>query len=389
MRGRVIAAAALLAALVLPGAAPAAAHPPRHHPQPHAAPIATGAVFNDPYGDTAAQDAVKDHILGAIANTQPGRLIRTSMYALTDQDYTDALVAAHDRGVQIRVVLDAKFSTSAPAQNLITALGTDMSTTSWVRVCHEGGACIAYGGVNPINHNKFFLFSRIGDPGVAEDVVIQASANATALNTEKYFNNAYTVVGNTDLYTAYVSYFNDLAAMVGNNNYFRSGKVGAEKYYFFPQETGDVVVDILHNVSCTGNSTVGTPGDHRSIVRVSAYALHRAEVADALVALAGQGCQVDIVYTDSNQEANLVGHDNLSLRHLKADGYLVHSKYFLVEGNYAGHPDTKWVWTGSHNLDFSSLRENDETLLRIEGASAHDAYRANFEHMQTVAVPMS
>ncbi|NEY32007.1 hypothetical protein GTU99_07300 [Streptomyces sp. PRKS01-65] len=59
-------------------------------------------------------------------------------------------------------------------------------------------------------------------------------------------------------------------------------------------------------------------------------------------------------------------------------GYLVHSKYLLVEGNYAGHPDTKWTFTGSHNLDYSSLRDNDEALLRVEGATTHDAYARNF-----------
>ncbi|PZH12144.1 hypothetical protein C1I97_12725 [Streptomyces sp. NTH33] len=41
--------------------------------------------------------------------------------------------------------------------------------------------------------------------------------------------------------------------------------------------------------------------------------------------------------------------------------------------------------TGSHNLDESSLRDNDEAMLRLEGAGPHEAYRQNFESMFAVA----
>jgi hypothetical protein len=353
------------------------------------APVVTGAVFNNPKGTTAEQNAVKDHIIRAVDNTQSGRLIRASLYALKDQDYADALIRAHQRGVDVRVVLDQQYADSAAVQSLKSELGTSMSASSWVHVCGAAGACIATGGTNPINHNKFFTFSRIGDAGVAEDVVIQTSANQTSLNVDKYWNNAYTVVGNTDLYTAYVNYFNDLAAEKRSSNYYTTAKVGTEKYYFFPQSTGDVVVDVLDNVSCTGNTTVGT-STHKSIVRVAAFALHRDAVARALASLADQGCSVQVVYADSNDEAILKGHANLSLKQLNtADGYLVHSKYLTIEGNYAGHPDTKWTFTGSHNLDVSSLRENDEALLRLEGAAPHDAYAQNFTLLRSYATTVS
>ncbi|MFF4268787.1 phosphatidylserine/phosphatidylglycerophosphate/cardiolipin synthase family protein [Streptomyces sp. NPDC001536] len=356
-------AAALLSAFLMPGVSPAAAAE---------ASIATGAVFNNPKGSTAEKNVVKNHIINAINNTQSGRLIRTALYALTDADYADALISAHERGVMVRVVLDAKYASSSASQSLINELKTNESAESWVHVCTDGGACIAPNGNGAINHNKFFTFSRVGDAGVAEDVVIQTSANQTSLNTEKYWNNAYTIVGNTALYEAYRDYFNDLAAMVKNDNYFTSAKVGTEKYYFFPQKTGDIVVSLLDNVSCTAGTTV----------RVAALTLHRDDVALKLKSLGEQGCSVRIVFSESNDVDKLSGQTNIQIRQLKtSDGYLVHSKYFLVDGDYAGHTDTKWTFTGSHNLDLSSLRENDEALLRLEGATPHDAYRANFESM--------
>ncbi|MER8002511.1 phospholipase D-like domain-containing protein [Streptomyces sp. NPDC095613] len=339
-------------------------------------PIATGAVFSNPRGTTAEKNAIKNHIIGAIGNTQSGRLIRASLYALTDQGYADALTSAHTRGVNIRVVLDSKFADRDAARNLIAALGTDRSARSWVQVCTENAACIGNSGSGLINHNKFFTFSRIGDAGEAEDVVIQTSANQTPVNTDKYWNNAYTVVGNTALYTAYVGYFDDLAAMKKNSDYFTQGKVGTEKYYFFPQRTGDIVVSILSNLSCADNGKVS----------VAAFALHRDEVAAKLKAMAGQGCSIRVVYHDSNDAAELTGHRNIDLRRLStSDGYLVHSKYVLIEGTYAGHADTKWTFTGSHNLDYSSLRENDEALLRLEGAAPYDAYLRDFTSLQAAA----
>ncbi|MDT9700033.1 phospholipase D-like domain-containing protein [Streptomyces sp. P17] len=364
-------ASALLVGAFLLSATPAPA-------AQEAAPLTSGAVFNNPKGSAAQQNAVKDHIITAIGRTQSGRMIRSALYALTDQDYTDALIAADRRGVAVRVVLDAKFKSSEAAQNLVSALGTDKANGSWVHVCTSGGACIATGRSSMINHNKFFLFSRVGNVGEAEDVVIQTSANQTSLNTTRYWNNAYTVVGNTPLYTAYREYFDDLAAMTKNENYFVSGKVGTEKYYFFPQQTGDVMVDILGNLSCAQGATV----------RVAAFALHRDAVAQKLRSLADQGCSVRVVYNDSNDVGELSGHRNIALRRLStADGYLVHSKYVLIEGNYAGHAGTKWTFTGSHNLDESSLRDNDEAMLRLEGTGPHDAYRQNFESMFAIATP--
>ncbi|OII67314.1 phosphatidylserine/phosphatidylglycerophosphate/cardiolipin synthase family protein [Streptomyces sp. CC77] len=379
---------ALLAVLLAPSSPAAAVEDP---------PITAGAVFNDPLGTTSRQDAVKNHIIKAIDSTQSGRTLRTAMYALTDTGYSDALRRAHARGVQVRVVLDHSFSTSTAATQLTAALGTDMTQASWVHICPQDRACIADVtvdlGKNHINHNKFFLFSRVGDPGVAEDVVIQTSANQTPANTSRFWNNAYTAVGNTELYTAYTAYFNDLAAERRDADYFRQGKTaGAEKYYFFPQSTGDLMVSVLGNVSCTGNTTVGS-ASHKTVIRVAAYAFHRADVAAKLRQLADQDCWVEVVYNKTDELPALAGHPRIRPYQLRLDNgtategddLFVHSKYLLIEGNYAGHPDTKWTFTGSHNLDLSSLRENDEALLRVEGAAVHDAYRANFLAMRSHA----
>ncbi|MFH9977778.1 hypothetical protein ACH4ND_00675 [Streptomyces sp. NPDC017179] len=54
----------------------------------------------------------------------------------------------------------------------------------------------------------------------------------------------------------------------------------------------------------------------------------------------------------------------------------MHSKYPLIEGTWAGHVGTKWTFTGSHNLDCSSLRDNDETLLSSRTGPQRERHHA-------------
>ncbi|MFB6957946.1 hypothetical protein ACFCYB_13075 [Streptomyces sp. NPDC056309] len=92
--------------------------------------------------------------------------------------------------------------------------------------------------------------------------------------------------------------------MKENENCFTSEKVGAEKYYFFPQKTGDIVVSILGNLSCVPGATV----------RMVAFVPHRDAVAQKVRSLADQGCSIRIVHNDRNYVDRLSGHSNTALR---------------------------------------------------------------------------
>ncbi|MDR8412375.1 phospholipase D family protein [Nonomuraea sp. 3-1Str] len=63
----------------------------------------------------------------------------------------------------------------------------------------------------------------------------------------------------------------------------------------------------------------------------------------------------------------------------------VHSKYLLVEGSFDGDRDARWVFTGSHNYNETSLRRNDETLLRLNDRRVYRQYVDNFKRMRAVA----
>lgn len=342
-------------------------------------PVQTGAVFNDPAGTTAEQNRVRDHIVGLINETEKGRLIRASMYALQDPVVSDAFLAAHSRGVNVQLVLDSKFAPHAASQAVINGLGTNKKNRSYVKVCPTNTGCIST--VNPsINHNKFFLFSRIGS---AQDVLVTASANFTALNTGTYFNNAYTHVGNTGMYLAYRNFWKDqVSGAVRTANYSRAAVSGNLKLYTFPRSSGDPLAEIVSGLGAHDGS--GNP----TVIRVATPSLARTDVAEALLKQAKKGARIEVAYTAMGvPEKRLLNHPNVHLHHFdRANGAkAVHSKYLTVDGNYAGNPDAKVVWNGSHNLNMSSLIDDDENVLRVIDDRIHDAYSANFDRMLSYA----
>ncbi|WP_049574071.1 phospholipase D-like domain-containing protein [Nonomuraea sp. SBT364] len=350
-------------------AAPACAEAPR-------TPVVTGAVFSEPVGGDPA--AIVRRLCDLVGRTPAGARIQIAHFVMsgTDgRDFADALIKAHERGVEVRVVLDGDARGKAVADQLAAALGTDTAAGSFAHVCSgpmSGGtaACVGDKG----QHNKFYLFSRTGG---ASDVVVQSSANLTNLNSTTYWNNAVVLTGNRRLHQAYASYFADLAAERKTLDYDRVVRTGAAggsvRAHFFPSAEGDPIVEALDGVSCRGGAPIR--------VGMSEWDAYRVAIAERLAELAGQGCTVRIVagVLDPEVEAKLRAEPRIELRTLGTGGALpgrIHSKYLLVDG---------WVYTGSHNYNQTSLRRNDDTLLRLRNKAVHAQYVANFDRMRAAA----
>ncbi|WP_035812937.1 phospholipase D-like domain-containing protein [Jiangella gansuensis] len=348
------------------------------------APVTTGVVVNNPVAGDG--DAIVRRICGMVHQAPNGSLIRIAHFVISGtsgQDFVDALVAAHRRGVNVQVVLDGWQVTNAAVTALRAELGTDRTQRSWLHVCTglspEGNtaACIGTKG----QHNKFYLFSETGG---AADVVVQSSANFTDLNTTTYWNNATTVVGSRELYDAYGSYFDDLAAERRTDDYDRAVTTrvrgGTVTAHFFPIADGDPVVDHLARVSCSTPTTIR--------IGMSEWDTHRIGIAQRLVELAGSGCRVSIVHgpMDDDVRELLSSAPGVELHALDDGGALpgrIHSKYLLVEGEVDGRPGARWTLTGSPNFNTTSLRRNDEAMLVTDLKPVYARYRANFDAMVT------
>ncbi|MEV5441784.1 phospholipase D-like domain-containing protein [Streptomyces sp. NPDC052644] len=366
-----------------------------------AVPVTTTATFNDPAGDTAAQSRIRDHILDLIGRAPAGSVISVAMYTFTENPVTDALAAAHARGVRVRVIVDHTSVTMTGGEygRLAEALGTDRTKSSWVYACPAGRGCIgsrtlAGDADGAINHNKFLLFSSTGGAG---KVVVQTSANLTNTQRTDLFNNAVTVV-DSGLYDNYLAYFGDLLAhgtSTGTDHYYRTptSATGPYKTYFFPRKESflkapdddaatDTVKLVLDNVGCAGGATS---------VRVAANLFTRDEVAAKLVELHRAGCEVHLAYDGAPGSMGSAVRTALAGRltaqaacsEPRADGTRIglHSKYLLVDGVYNGQAGRKIVFTGSHNYTYPALRANDETLLKIDDPALYDRFRADHERL--------
>lgn len=369
--------------------------------------VVDGAYFNDPLV-TSKQYTIRNRVRSLIDSTprttkkSSAAVIRVAMYSYSDSEKAtiDALIRAAKRGVLVRLILDSD-TTLEPGYTRYADYFNSLARkypAFRVKFCPIGRGCI--GNLNPQsnNHNKFFLFSRTDG---SKHVVVQSSANLNKTNSVSYWNNA-TVLVNAGLYTDYRLYFNDLWAQLPSSDYGRVASSGNAKVWHFPIATGDPVVETLSSeVGCTGSTTVGLNG--RTVVRIAMKDFYRVEVAEALWTLANRGCLVRVAYDEPagvepylSQSAAVVAA--LSRPLLNSGGSvqlflagpstranpqrrLIHSKYLLIEGLFGGRRNTKAVFSGSHNFSYGSLRDNDETLLRVTSAKIHDQYRANFNRI--------
>lgn len=381
----------LAAAILTPiggAVADAGTQPCRDAPE---TPVTTGAVFNNPAeGDPTA---VVRQVCNLVHQTPGGAQIRIAMFVVSGAaglDFATEIVRAHRRGVNVQMVVDGWQADNYAVNSLKEELGTDRSASSWIHVCTglspEGStaACIGNKGM----HNKFYLFSQTGG---ATEVVVQSSANFTDLNSRTYWNNAVTLVGNTRLYEAYGSYFADLAAERRNDDYYRvvtTGMPGGSvRSHFFPRAgsgaSTDTIVESLEKVDCSRETAIR--------IGMSEWDDYRISIAHELRELALDGCTVQIVYGKMDAEFRQVLVDaGIELRKLGSGSLLpgyVHSKYMIIEGSYNGETDAKWVFTGSPNYNETSLRRNDEAMLRINVRDIYDQYLQNFLAMRSVALP--
>jgi hypothetical protein len=393
------------------------------------------AVFNDPTsGDATKKYAVSNEFDRLVRGAAPGSTIKLSMYDITLVKEARLLVAAAKdpkRRVHVQVVTDGT-SVIFPASGgqpskanlaygtLKKGLGTDLRKPSWLVTCpyeiHGTGnhqtltthACIGDRSKRGINHTKFAVFSRTG--GIS-NVTYVTSGNLTLGSGPYAWNNAVTLNGDVTTYKAYWGFHTDLAhkRKVPRNDYysFRKPKAGSlGRAYFFPEggkdpaggidSRTDVVANFLSKVTCTGNRTVGTPGDHRTIVRAAVAWWSRTNIARKLWSLDNAGCDVEVAMTRDAYDAKALSimTDPTGARHGGVKVHIfpdlahdyVHSKYLLVEGGYNHQHDARVVWTGSHNFTGTALRTFDETTLQLFGGGRlAPAYAANFKQVAAAA----
>ena len=359
------------------------------------------AVFNEPNPDGSPDFAIEDHIIKLVNETPAGEDIYGAMFSWTREPVAQALADAQARGVNVRLAIDgggAGNSTNNNPDNAAINILKDAGLTELV-FCEGPGntqyqqtGCIADREYS-INHNKLFSFSATGD---MTDVVLSASQNMT--NSQgSLFNNAVVVPGDTGLYDFFTKHFTNLLAQKKNNNYFNS----PDGYYrtddnnvtaYFSPRADSSGGNATEPKTDTYNLLLGYIKDQSGTCKLdivhAEFTDARVAVADQLVRLAGLGCDIRLVYGSMGDKvfSKLSGTSGIELkRFYDSPGddsrpvLSVHSKYIDFTGDYNGTPDRHIVFTGSQNLTGPSLRNHDETLLKVEIPKVADAFDSNFE----------
>jgi len=353
-------------------------------PPPVPPPPATGTpppprfqvVFSQRAEGNGRDPAIENLLIELIGRALPGSRLRAAVYTFTRATVAQALIAAHRRGVDVRVVIDG--SAHLAATSVVPSLVTGLGRTRVTSCSAPGSACLGTG----IMHHKTYLFSALNDG--SRSVVVQTSYNPTAGQLRRH-NDALVIRGDSRLFATFERTFEDQRRDTVHSNYYRiQDGYFRTRAYFHPRATGDTVVSILNSVDCTGGGRIRAA--------MAFFTNARLEVARALAARQRAGCTVEVVI---GSEGIPPGRDVLAtLREMGVrvtlyplrSGWGLHSKYLLLDARLGGSTTTRrLVFTGSHNWTGPSLRTNDETLLRIDNAAVYDAYLANWGRVRGAA----
>ncbi|GAA1716581.1 hypothetical protein GCM10009745_76370 [Kribbella yunnanensis] len=371
----------------------------------------TTFVDNDPNGSTSERYRIRDYLVNLIKGAELDSKITIASYRFDDYEVAKALIdKIKTKRVTVEVIVDAAHGDTTSYREVKKA--ADESRLSWIKYCPRGTpsdgnkatACIG----DHIMHNKFYLFSKTGGKS---NVVVQTSSNLSGPSGPNMWNTAFTAMGDDGkwLYDKYQEYFFDLNSERRRDDQYQHfiddhGPVSNAKYkmYVSPRKESSSTVtfaNILKNVKCDGNTSGGTDDGHRTIVRVAAAQIAKgggAAVAAELWRLDNEGCYVDIVGSKISQAKDGPLRGGLlraptgkfhgpEVRDFSNNQCGTHEKNILIDGHYAGNPNQKVVFTGSHNLNRKSPWHNDDVILRITDADVHEKFKEHFFKVRAAA----
>jgi phosphatidylserine/phosphatidylglycerophosphate/cardiolipin synthase-like enzyme len=280
---------------------------------------------------------------------------------------SDALNAAHDRGVTVRVIYDSN----------IDAVGVESLNGEIGRISSPKSQYPLYG----IMHNKFIVFdANSTDPD--KPVVWTGATNFTngQINTDP---NNVVIVQDQSLAKTFQLEFNEMFGSEGAQPDAGKAKFGPDKADNTPHE----FIINGNRVACYFSPSDGT---HSKILSTIATADHSIHIATMLITKADigydladkndEGVDVKVLINDFDQYGEpIVNTLKASLEEdirLKGENGIMHHKYMIVD---QGYPDSDPILlTGSHNWSSSAQFRNDENTLIFYDQAVANAYYQEF-----------
>lgn len=339
--------------------------------------------FNDPTGSRRQQYSLVRRINHAIREAEPGATLRLAAYSLAMPSTTEALVDAHRRGVQVRVVVDDHSAHWGSVRALREELGSDAGSSSYVQVCR-----MSCRGGRGNQHAKFLAISS-SERG--DGLVLVGSVNLTGYSARRQWNDLYTVA-DPEVHDLLAEVFELMASDRPQGRLALPTTDGGFATDLSPypgiSADQDPLLHRLRTVRCTGAAV--TAGRHgRTVLRIAMHAWNGPRgvaLAHRVARLERSGCDVKVLYGVGmgRQVSQILERAGVPTRDSLHDRRRVHQKVMVLSGVIGGHTDANYVWTGSHNWSDRSLR-NDELTLRVGGRDLVRDYLANFRRIWRLA----
>ncbi|MDB5080822.1 MAG: hypothetical protein JWP00_2746 [Chloroflexi bacterium] len=273
----------------------------------------------------------------------------------------DAMVAAKNRGVQVRMVTDS--DTIANKKDAAIQGAFDKLRKAAIPVVEDNRG--------PIMHNKFTV--------VDQQWVQTGSWNYTTGDTYR-LNNNMIIIRDAKLAQNYTAEFEKMFVqkLFGPNKpkgvpnpVLTIGGSRVQNYFAAEDGVGNRIVDELKKSS-------------RSIYFM-AFSFTNENIGNAVIDKAKAGVTVGGVFetTGSNttfSEYGKMGSLNLPNLKVYTDGnpYVMHHKVFII--------DEKTVILGSFNFSDNADQSNDENVLIVEDANMAKAFKQEYDRVLAVAV---
>ncbi len=286
-----------------------------------------------------------DALAEAIRNAEFS--VDAAIYHLNLWSIRDALIAAHNAGVQVRVVAESDNLDEIEIQEL-----------------QEVGIEVLGDRRESLMHNKFVVIDGLD--------VWTGSMNFTVNGAYRNDNNLVHI-RSTKLAENFTTEFNEMFVqdMFGNDVINRTPNPslmldGTQiETYFSPDDgTADQIINAIQNAEVS--------------IHFMAFSFTSDGIAQALIETANNGVLVTGVFEESQYYSNTgTEYDNLldAGLNVRLDGNdrNMHHKVFIIDGEI--------VITGSYNFSRSAEERNDENTLIIYSPELASRYVAEFERV--------
>lgn len=275
-----------------------------------------------------------------------------ALYDLNLWSVRDALIAAHQRGLDVRLVMESDQAQRSEVIDLIDA-----------------GIPIRFDARPHLMHHKFIVIDRRW--------VWTGSMNWT-LNGVYRNNNDLLIIDSSDMAENYIQEFDEMYQED------RFSELSRPDTPFPFVVVGDAAVETAFSPDDNVQARIVRSLDRaESQIDIMAFVFTSDPLTEAILAAHERGVQVRGVF-----EAARIGDLGSDVERLRAAGLpmrldtnpnTMHHKVILIDG--------RQVITGSYNFTRSAEERNDENILLIDDEMIHQQYLDQFEALYQAAVP--